>query len=91
MGFRCAKVADTLDAAGAVIASSPQVAVKTNGVPLVVVGAPVASHGSGAHVAALVSVGSLTFKINGLAVVRTLNPATCGHSVIGTAPIDVTV
>lgn len=90
MAFPCAIVGDVLSAgASSYIVSSPQAAVLFNGIPLVVVGAPVRDHGSGAHNAAHVNVGSACFFVNGLAVVRTGNPATCGHLVIGTAGVEV--
>lgn len=87
----CAQVGDHLSSGpGAVITSSPQAALFVAGVPIVVVGAPVADHGSGAHNAAHTNVGSIALKVNGLGVVFTGAPATCGHTAIGTAPIDVT-
>jgi uncharacterized Zn-binding protein involved in type VI secretion len=86
--FPAAIVGDLLSfGPGSSIQSSPQATVLANGIPLVVVGAPVADHGSGAHDAATCSVGSPVMRINGLAVVRSANPATCGHTVVGTSHV----
>lgn len=84
-----AKLGDPLNTS-AVIDSTPQSVVTFNGVPLAVVGAGVSDHGGGAHDNAQFAVGSAVFSINGLPVVLTGNPATCGHVAVGTTAIDVT-
>jgi len=91
MDFLCAQVGDILSAGpGSNILSSLQASVLVNGIPLAVVGSPVHDHGGGSHNAAVLSTGSLSFKINGLAVAFTGSLASCGHVVVGTAPVTVT-
>lgn len=74
-----------LDSAGGAIVSSPQAFVRIDGAPVAVVGAAVASHGAGAHVAAVFATGSVFLRINGLPVVIEGTAATCGHTASGSS------
>lgn len=91
MALPCAVLGDLLTAgAASALDSSPQSSVRVNGVLLAVVGSHVHDHGAGSHNNATMIAGSVTFRINGLAVVMTGAPASCSHTAIGTAPVEVT-
>ncbi len=84
--FQAARVGDS---AGGPILVSPQAVVFVDGIPLAVQGSTIAPHGSGAHNAATIPVGSPVMLINGLGVVRTGHVATCGDVVVGTTHVRV--
>lgn len=60
-----------------------------NGSPAVVVGDPVAGHGSGSHAGPVMTGGSPTFKINGKAAIRAGDSASCGHATNGFALFNI--
>lgn len=74
------------DVAGGAI-SATQGLVTTDGLALVVVGDPVAFHGGGTHVAATMAAGSAVVTIDGKAVCRVGDAATCGHTVAAGSPL----
>jgi uncharacterized Zn-binding protein involved in type VI secretion len=51
-----------------------------NGSPVVLVGAAVAPHGIGEHASAVMVEGSSTVFVNGIAVCREGDAASCGHT-----------
>jgi len=77
------------DVAGGVIVGGGQTAVKTDGAAWAVVGDAVASHGDSPHNAATMAGGSSFVTVNGLAVVRAGDAATCGHTASGSPGVDV--
>lgn len=71
------------DTAGGVITAT-QTTVRVNGRLVVCVGDPVAPHGIGAHSGATMVQGSSTVFINGRAVCRNGDLASCGHPAVAT-------
>lgn len=84
--FPAARVGDSVDAP-ALITGSPNSHVLLNGFPLAVIGATVAGHGGAPHASPVFAIGSAVMLINGLGVVRTGHPATCGHVAVGTTHV----
>jgi len=74
-----------LDSAGGTIATTPQAFVRCEGQLVAVVGATVATHGTGSHVAATMPNGSVFCRINGLAVILAGKAASCGHTASGSS------
>ena len=62
---------------------------KVNGSPAVVLGDPVAGHGSSPHDAPVMTGGSPSFRINGVPVIRTGDTASCGHTTNGLATFNI--
>ena len=71
------------DFAGGVITAT-QTVVTVNGRKVVCVGDPVAPHGLGVHGGATMIQGSSTVFINGRAVCRDGDLASCGHTAVAT-------
>lgn len=71
-----------IDSAGGVIGAT-QSAVRVNGAPWAVVGAPVAPHGPSPHNGAVMVSGSATVRANGVPVLRAGDPSSCGHTATG--------
>lgn len=78
-----------IDSAGGQIVGVLETTLRAAGVPVVVVGASVADHGSGAHNAATMAAGSSLLRVGGVAVVHAGSPATCGHLATGSAFLRV--
>lgn len=74
-----------VDAAGGTIVSSPKTLLRHDGVPLAVVGSPVAGHGTGAHGSASMATGSTILRVDGQPVCISGSAATCGHVAVGTS------
>lgn len=76
-------------AGGGTITSAGQGFVKIGGELWIVVGDPVASHGTGGHASATMAAGSSFVSINGVPVCRLGDAATCGHTATGSGFVDV--
>ena len=70
-------------AAGGTIVGAVQTFVRVNGSPVALVGAAIAPHGIGPHAAAAMAQGSTLARINGVAICREGDAATCGHTANG--------
>tara|TARA_R110000850_G_scaffold66678_3_gene148181 strand:+ start:1094 stop:1363 length:270 start_codon:yes stop_codon:yes gene_type:complete len=69
-----------VDSAGGVIVGILAPNVSVNGSPIVLVGAAVTGHGIGPHAAPTMVGGSSTVFVNGIAVCRAGDAASCGHT-----------
>lgn len=69
-----------VDSAGGVITGVLAPNVIVNGSPIVLVGAAVTPHGTGTHSSPVMVEGSSTVFVNGIAVCRTGDAASCGHT-----------
>lgn len=76
-----------VDSAGGVILSGSG-NVLINGAPAALNGAAVAGHGDSPHNAATMIATTGTVFINGIAVVRAGDPATCGHTASGSSSVN---
>lgn len=78
-----------LDTAGGVQLGGGQSRFGINGHTVVVVGDPVQSHGNGEHGHAHMTTGSAWFTIDGKAVCRAGDLASCGHATTGQPWFDI--
>ena len=69
-----------VDSAGGVITGVIAPNVIVNGEPIVLVGAAITPHGTGTHASSAMAEGSSTVFVNGIAVCRTGDAASCGHT-----------
>ncbi len=76
-------------AGGGVITAVGQAFVKIDGALWIVVGDPVASHGTGGHASATMAAGATFVSIDGVPVCRLGDAATCGHTATGSGFVDV--
>lgn len=77
-----------LDTAGGVITGPPMAAtVLVNGAPVAVLGAMVAPHGTGPHLAATMIAASATVFAGGLPVCRAGDAASCGDTATGSSDV----
>lgn len=76
-----------VDAAGGTIVGDLAPTVFVDGSPIVVKGAQVAGHGNGPHAGPVMSGASGTVFANGIAVVRSGDNATCGHTASGSGDV----
>ena len=74
-----------VDSAGGTITGMLQSRHYSDGVALVVVGASVAPHGVGPHAAATMVSGSSRLFVDGIAVVRSGDAASCSHKASGSS------
>lgn len=68
-------------AGGAVTATTART---IQGLPVLRIGDPVASHGTGSHAVATMAQGSARMIVEGIGVCRMGDLATCGHALIAT-------
>ena len=76
------------DLCGGLITSSLNTGVTIDNRAIVVVGAFIASHGSGPHAAARLQIGSAV-TIDGRGIIRSGDRATCTHTATGTSGVDL--
>ena len=76
--------------AGGIIVGYEQDFVKAGGRNLAVIGDAVAPHGEGPHAFATMTQGSAFVKINGKAVCRAGDAASCGHTADGVSWLNIT-
>lgn len=79
----------TADSAGGAQLNGGQSFVRVDGLKVVVVGDPVANHGSSPHAAATMIQGSTLLRIDGVAACRAGNAASCGHTTTGSNWVSV--
>jgi len=72
-----------IDTAGGTITGSPQSFARVGGALVACVGATVAGHGTGAHAAPVMAQGSAFARINGIAICRAGDAASCGDAATG--------
>lgn len=72
--------------AGAPTTGAGQGFVFCNGIPVVLVGSPVAGHGDGPHRSPVTTGGSAFNYINGSRIILTGNSDSCGHARVGGSP-----
>lgn len=86
MGLPVGRVLNSSDTVGGAQILNGSTTVKANGSFIALHGSLVADHGAGAHNAATMIASSTTVKIEGRAVVRAGDAATCGHVLVGGSP-----
>lgn len=86
MGLPVGRVLNSTDTVGGAQILNGSATVKANGYFIALHGSLVADHGTGAHNAATMVASSTRVKIEGRAVVRVGDAATCGHVLIGGSP-----
>lgn len=74
-----------LDVAGGKQLGGGQTRFRINGVPVVLLGDPIQSHGNSPHNNAVMVEGSSLFRIGGVPVVLEGHKASCGHVTTGQA------
>lgn len=79
----------TVDTAGGGLIASTQSFATSNGAPLALLGAAVASHGSSPHDAATMVEASSFVTVNGTAVVLEGKLASCGDAATGSGPVTI--
>ena len=84
-----ATVSGVDSAGGGIITSAVQAFVSIDGRRWIVVGDPVAAHGSGSHNSATMAAGAGFVSIDGVPVCRLGDAATCGHTATGSGFVDV--
>lgn len=72
-------------AGGLIIQGSTNVMI--NGSPAVRIGDAITGHGTGAHAAPVMALGSFTVFVNGIAVCRAGDLASCGHTASGSSDV----
>ncbi len=77
------------NAGGGLISSVGQSFVSIDSVRWIVVGDPVADHGTGSHDAATMAAGAGFVSIDGVAVCRLGDAATCAHTASGSGHVSV--
>jgi uncharacterized Zn-binding protein involved in type VI secretion len=75
------------DTCGGILSTSLQSTVFVGGSLVAVIGTPVQSHGDSPHNSAVMSGGSSTVFAGGIAVCRTGDPCSCGHTVTGSSTV----
>ncbi len=89
MSILAASLVGTDSAGGGLIVGDLQPHVRINGIGWGVVGASIASHGTGSHAAATISQGSTFVRINGVPAAAFGHLATCGHTLTGSAHVKI--
>lgn len=77
-----------IDTAGGVILTGSST-VRVNGFPIALNGAPVTPHGDDAHAGASMIATTGTVFVNGTAVVRAGDAATCGDIASGSSTVNI--
>lgn len=78
-----------VDVAGGTILGSGGAGFSVAGALIAVVGDAVASHGDAPHSAPTMATGQAAFRVNGIAVCRAGDTATCGHAASGSSGFSV--
>ncbi|PNX49193.1 MAG: hypothetical protein BV459_00540 [Thermoplasmata archaeon M11B2D] len=81
----------TIDTAGGIITGQLQTFVTSDGIPMSVLGDPVAPHPPPLppHFVATMAQGSVFVKIDGIPVVRAGDAASCGHTASGSSHVSI--